>query len=80
MSNHATEDFDADAALLWDEYKAEQADWTTDEDAEADAQLAWEESTRMHDDFVDSMEYWNPIEQGMYDDDPNPYHGDYSEM
>lgn len=23
---------------------------------------------------------WDPVEQGMYDDDPNPYHGDYSEM
>lgn len=23
---------------------------------------------------------WNPVEQGMYDDDPNPYAGDYSEM
>jgi len=22
---------------------------------------------------------WNDIEQGRYDDDPNPYHGDYSE-
>ena len=24
-------------------------------------------------------DYWSPVEQGMYDDDPNPYHGDYSE-
>jgi hypothetical protein len=23
---------------------------------------------------------WNPVEQGMYDDDPSPYAGDYSEM
>ena len=22
---------------------------------------------------------WNDVEQGRYDDDPNPYHGDYSE-
>ena len=22
---------------------------------------------------------WNDIDQGRYDDDPNPYHGDYSE-
>jgi hypothetical protein len=22
----------------------------------------------------------NPVEQGMYDDDPSPYAGDYSEM
>ena len=25
-------------------------------------------------------DYWSGTEQGMYDDDPNPYHGDYSEM
>jgi len=25
-------------------------------------------------------EYWNPVEQGMYDDDPSPYDGNYSEM
>lgn len=24
--------------------------------------------------------YWSEVESGMYDDDPNPYHGDYSEM
>lgn len=24
--------------------------------------------------------YWNPVEQGMYDDDPSPYDGNYSEM
>jgi hypothetical protein len=24
--------------------------------------------------------YWNEVEQGMYDDDPSPYAGDYSEM
>jgi len=23
---------------------------------------------------------WSDVEQGRYDDDPNPYHGDYSEM
>lgn len=23
--------------------------------------------------------FWGPVEQGQYDDDPNPYHGDYSE-
>ena len=25
-------------------------------------------------------DYWSPVEQGFYDDDPNPYFGDYSEM
>lgn len=23
--------------------------------------------------------FWSAVEQGAYDDDPNPYHGDYSE-
>lgn len=23
--------------------------------------------------------YDSPVEQGFYDDDPNPYHGDYSD-
>jgi len=23
--------------------------------------------------------YWSAVEQGYYDDDPNPYHGDYAE-
>ena len=27
----------------------------------------------------DDYERWNPIEQGMYDDDPSPYSGNYSE-
>jgi len=26
-----------------------------------------------------NITYMNPIEQGMYDDDPNPYDGNYSE-
>jgi hypothetical protein len=25
-------------------------------------------------------DYWSPVEQGFYDDDPSPYNGDYSEM
>lgn len=25
-------------------------------------------------------DYWSPVEQGYYDDDPSPYAGDYSEM
>lgn len=33
----------------------------------------------------EDTDYWqhygyDPVEQGFYDDDPNPYHGDYSEM
>lgn len=32
-----------------------------------------------HEPVEDNWDPWNPIEQGMYDDDPNPYHGDYSE-
>ena len=30
--------------------------------------------------YYDDYDPWNPIEQGMYDDDPSPYFGDYSEM
>lgn len=31
-----------------------------------------------HDAYDYGFEGWdNPVEQGMYDDDPNPYHGDY---
>lgn len=36
------------------------------------------EEEETHDDH--DYDPWNPIEQGVYDDDPNPYHGDYSEM
>lgn len=25
-------------------------------------------------------DWWSPVEQGYYDDDPSPYAGDYSEM
>ena len=33
------------------------------------------------DDYIDDYfgDYLNDIEQGRWDDDPNPYHGDYSE-
>lgn len=27
----------------------------------------------------EDLDGFNEIDQGMYDDDPNPYHGDYSE-
>lgn len=57
------ENFDRDAALLWAEYKAEQADWVTDEDAEATAQIEWEAEQRL----------------AQWDDDPSPYGGTYSE-
>lgn len=30
-----------------------------------------------HDEYLLSFD---PVDQGYYDDDPNPYHGDYSEM
>jgi len=29
-------------------------------------------------DYYES-EFFNPVDQGVYDDDPNPYHGDYSD-
>lgn len=38
------------------------------EDDSFDADYGW------LDEYADSA-----VEQGMYDDDPNPYHGDYSE-
>lgn len=44
-------------------------------DAEAD-EAYWAE---IDGDDVD-YDPWNEIDQGMWDDDPNPYHGDYSEM
>jgi hypothetical protein len=34
---------------------------------------------REHNDYRD-YDPWTAAEQGFYDDDPNPYHGDYSEM
>lgn len=44
--------------------------------ADLDNDEAWAE----HDAEADAwFEAYNPIEQGMYDDDPNPYHGDYSD-
>lgn len=28
---------------------------------------------------VEEYDHWNDVEQGRYDDDPNPYHGDYAD-
>lgn len=45
-------------------------------DATADAGLVPNEDwDAMGEDF-----FFNPIDSGMYDDDPSPYSGDYSEM
>lgn len=53
----------------WEEYYAEQAE-----------QIALDEQARWEADEEYQAEYWSPVEQGMYDDDPSPYNGDYSEM
>ena len=49
--------------------------WEYDEDAETD-KFGFEAEYRAEMD----TDYWSPVEQGMYDDDPSPYSGDYSEM
>lgn len=41
-------------------------------DAERE-QAHWEQD-------ADYMALYNPVDMGMYDDDPSPYSGDYSEM
>jgi len=40
-------------------------------------EVAYDETGHYPDDDYDGR--WNPIEQGMYDDDPSPYSGNYSE-
>lgn len=40
-----------------------------------DEQAHWEEDP----DYL-ALYFPTDVEMGMYDDDPNPYHGDYSEM
>lgn len=52
-------------------YRAGEAQW---EQEKADDR----EQEQAADDLA--YNYWSEVEQGMYDDDPNPYHGDYSEM
>lgn len=54
--------------------------FTGDNDC-ADAAAAQAEDEQSH--WEQDPEYWamySPVEQGFYDDDPNPYAGDYSEM
>lgn len=41
-----------------------------DDDPSFDSDYGW----------MDEYDPWNAVEQGMYDDDPSPYAGDYSEM
>ena len=42
---------------------------------EFDADFGW------LDEYAEDTEgMWSDVEQGMYDDDPSPYTGDYSEM
>lgn len=48
------------------------------------AQIAEDERLAAQEDALYRAEmdtdYWSPVEQGYYDDDPSPYSGDYSEM
>lgn len=44
-----------------------------DEDPEFDPDFGWLDE--YEEDFA-----FSAVEQGMYDDDPSPYNGDYSEM
>ncbi len=44
----------------------------TNENPNFDPDYGWLDEYEQ--DFV-----FSAVEQGMYDDDPNPYHGDYSE-
>jgi len=38
----------------------------------------YDEPEHFYDYYDDEpYDFWNPVEQGMYDDDPNPYHGDF---
>jgi hypothetical protein len=58
--------FNSDAYLAG--FKAGQAQW--DDEVEND---------RLREQYEDYY-YSSDVDMGMYDDDPNPYHGDYSEM
>ena len=64
---------DEDEAYL-DGYRDGQMDAHDEQEAQrqADADQA------AHDEWL--LNSFDPVEQGFYDDDPNPYHGDYSEM
>jgi hypothetical protein len=51
---------------------------------EPDATFAMtpEEDARLYDEYRAEMDtdWWSEAEMSYWDDDPNPYHGDYSEM
>jgi hypothetical protein len=48
----------------------------------SDEQDHVEEDPTYHEHYFGRSEFfdYDPVEMGFYDDDPNPYHGDYSEM
>lgn len=50
--------------------------------AESDADFDFAALDAVEADYRAEMDadYWSPVEQGYYDDDPSPYSGDYSEM
>ena len=41
------------------------------------ATFAADDERAREDDYMQGYDYWNEVEQGRWDDDPNPYHGDY---
>ena len=63
-----------DDMMPWDVTDAEAFDLDIPSAQAEDEQSHWEEDPEY------LALYFSPVEQGYYDDDPNPYHGDYSEM
>ena len=66
-----------------DAYERVLADDKAQDDAEDDERyMTIEDLNEEYDYYTADDEHhdpWNAMEQGAYDDDPNPYHGDYSE-
>jgi hypothetical protein len=95
MTNYANGDTGSDRAYDYErevreaaidaqnEWIRENGPFETEDEADAayaDAKREWEEETYREEQRYEAMAMWSDVEQGRYDDDPNPYHGDYSEM
>lgn len=46
----------------------------------AAGETQWADDQAASQEQADRDSFYSDVEMGMYDDDPNPYHGDYSEM
>jgi hypothetical protein len=57
----------------WNQFQAE-VDMEREQAQAEDEQAHWEQDAEY------AALYFSDVEQGMYDDDPSPYAGDYSEM